>query len=52
MNKNMKNNMNVKYSTDSNSKDLSKIAIKFYENADTQKLDIIRDNKDKSGIYR
>ena len=43
------NLQNVKYSTDS--KDLSKISVKFYKNADAQKLQIIVENKGKSGIY-
>jgi len=43
----------VKYSTTSGaSKDLSNISPKFYENADTQKLEILKDNQNKSGIYQ
>lgn len=43
----------VKYSTTSGaSKDLSNISAKFYENADTQKLEILKENQNKSGIYR
>jgi hypothetical protein len=41
-----------KSSTDSNSKDLSIISVKLYKNASTQKLSILRDNRNKSGIYR
>lgn len=43
----------VKYSTTSRaSKDLSNISPKFYENADTQKLEILMENQNKSGIYQ
>lgn len=43
----------VKYSTTSRaSKDLSNISPKFYENADTQKLEILKENQNKSGIYQ
>jgi len=28
------------------------IPVAIYTNADTQKLDILKDNKNKSGIYR
>jgi group I intron endonuclease len=41
-----------KSSTDSNFKDLSIISVKLYKNASTQKLSILRDNRNKSGIYR
>lgn len=42
----------VKYSTSSgDSKDLSNILSKLYENADTQKLKILKENNKKSGIY-
>jgi hypothetical protein len=44
----------VKYSTDSNvknGKDFSLVSIKFYKNADTLKLQILAENKGKSGIY-
>ena len=46
----------VKYSTTplkggGTSKDLSIISVKFYENADAQKLQILADNKGKSGVY-
>ena len=30
----------------------SEVAVKIYSNADTQKSIILKDNKDKSGIYR
>lgn len=41
-----------KYSTISEaSEDLSNIPVKLYENADTQKLEILKENKKKSGIY-
>lgn len=42
----------VKYSTTSGAyKDLSNILSKLYENADTQKLQILKENNKKSGIY-
>jgi exonuclease V gamma subunit len=31
---------------------LDVIPVASYSNADTQKLDILKDNKNKSGIYR
>jgi hypothetical protein len=52
------NLQNVKYSTTapsgggaSNSKDLSVISAKLYANVDYQKLEILTENKGKSGIY-
>jgi len=49
----IKSGQSVRYSTTSRaSKDFSNNSHKFYENADTQKLEILTENQNKSGIYQ
>jgi hypothetical protein len=52
MNHSAVNNLGKQYfSTSSSPNDPQIVPEKFYENADSQKLDILVENKGKSGIY-